>query len=120
NHKIRRRLALCRRIPHRCGSFAPRRRSGDQHMQRITPIRSMLAVVVAAAVVLPASAQDWKDLITGAPQGANELGLIDVTFLREQAQNTASTTEILDTLNGVLSDHVTRGAFVAELNLDSM
>ena len=80
------------------------------------------AVALAAAMTLSAAAngQEWSELVKGAPPGANAIGLVDVSFLREQAQNAPETAEILETLKGVLSEHATRGAFVAEMKHGSM
>ena len=81
----------------------------------------MIAMCCAVAVAQRSEAfQDWSELVKGAPPGANTIGLIDVSFLRDQAQSAPETAEILETLKGVLSDSVLRGAFVAEMKHGSM
>jgi len=75
---------------------------------------------VAFAGAGPATAQDWADLVKGAPPGANAIGLVDVSFLREQAQGAPETAELLEALKGVLSENALRGAFVAEMKHGSM
>jgi hypothetical protein len=83
-------------------------------------IRFPVALAMTMTVSAGAKAQDWSELVKGAPPGANAIGLVDVSFLRDQAQSAPGTAEILETLKGVLSEHVTRGAFVAEMRHGSM
>ena len=77
-------------------------------------------LLVVAATTSADAMQEWPDLIQGAPAGANAIGLVDVSFVRDQAEGAAATAEIMETLKGVLSDKVMRGAFVAEMDLARM
>jgi hypothetical protein len=82
--------------------------------------RFAAALIIGLTLSANAGAQEWSELLKGAPPGANAIGLVDVSFLREQAKSAPDTAELLETLKGVLSEHASQGAFVAEMRHGSM